>query len=126
MFTTLIQVAIGGALGASARYLTGVAVLRVVGAQTLPLGVMVANVLGSFVMGALVVWMGQRGLSHFNPLLLTGLLGGYTTFSAFSLEAYTLFERGEVALAALYVALSVGLSIAGLVAGVLMMRGMLA
>jgi len=126
MFTTLLHVAIGGALGASARYLTGVAVLRVVGMQAMPLGVMVANVLGSFVMGALVVFLGQRGLSHLNPLLLTGLLGGYTTFSAFSLETYTLFERGEVGLAALYVGLSVGLSLAGLVLGVLMMRGILA
>ena len=57
---------------------------------------------------------------------MTGVLGGFTTFSAFSLEAYTLFERGDVGLATLYVGLSVGLSIAALIAGVLIMRGVLA
>ena len=61
-----------------------------------------------------------------SPLLATGFLGGFTTFSAFSLEAVTLYERGAVGLAALYVALSVCLSIAGLVAGLWVARGMLA
>jgi len=125
MLLTLLQVAFGGAVGASARYLTGVAVVRVVGFQTLPLGVMVANVLGSFIMGGLVVFLGQRGLTQLNPLLMTGLLGGYTTFSAFSLETWTLFERGQAGLAALYVGLTVGLSLAGLVAGVMLLRWLL-
>jgi len=126
MFATLLQVALGGAAGASARYLTGVAVLRAFGLGVMPLGVLIANILGSFLMGCLVVFLGQRGLSHLNPLLLTGLLGGYTTFSAFSMEAWTLFERGQAGTALLYVVLSVGLSLAGLAIGVLAMRAVLA
>lgn len=126
MLWTLLQVAIGGAVGASARYLTGVGVLRLVGFQAIPLGVMVANVLGSFAMGALVVYLGQRGLGHLNALLMTGFLGGYTTFSAFSLETWTLFERGQMGLVAAYVLMSVGLSLLGLALGVVLMRAALA
>ncbi len=125
MHWTILQVALGGAFGASARYMTGVGVVRLVGFQAMPLGVMVANVVGSFIMGVLVVYLGQRGLSHLNPFLMTGLLGGYTTFSAFSLESWTLFERGQIGLAALYVALSVGLSLLGLILGVWLMRWVL-
>jgi CrcB protein len=77
-------------------------------------------------MGLLVVYLGQKMLSHLNPFLMTGILGGFTTFSAFSLEAYTLFERGEVGQAAIYVIASVVLSIAALIAGIFIMRGLLA
>lgn len=126
MVWTLLQVAAGGAAGASARYLTGVGVVRLVGFQAIPLGVMVANVLGSFLMGALVVYLAQRGLSHLNALLMTGFLGGYTTFSAFSLETWVLFERGQMGLVAAYVVLSVGLSLLGLAIGVVLMRAVLA
>ncbi len=91
-----------------------------------PVGVLAVNVLGSFLMGLVVVYLGQKMLAHFNPFLMTGILGGFTTFSAFSLEAYTLFERGEAGQAALYVGLSVILSIAALVAGIFIMRGVLA
>jgi len=126
MIWTILQVAAGGAIGAVGRYLTGVTVVRLVGFGALPLGVMIANILGSFVMGALLVVLGQRGLTYLNPLLMTGLLGGYTTFSAFSLETWTLFERGQVGLAAVYVLLSVGLSLFGLFAGVWLMRTVLA
>ena len=122
MMITALQVALGGAIGATLRYLAGVAVLRVAG-PGFPLGVLGVNIVGSFLMGALVVYLGQRGLTHLNPLLATGLLGGFTTFSSFSLEAYTLFERGQ---AVLYVALSVGVSLLALVAGVFSMRGALA
>lgn len=125
MLWTLLQVAVGGALGASARYLTGVGVLRLVGFQAIPMGVMVANILGSFLMGALVVYFAQRGLSHLNALVMTGFLGGYTTFSAFSLETWTLFERGQMGLVAAYVLMSVGLSLLGLALGVTLMRAAL-
>jgi len=91
-----------------------------------PTAVLAANIIGSFLMGLIVVFLAQKMLTHLNPFLMTGILGGFTTFSAFSLEAYTLFERGEVGLAALYVALSVILSIAALVAGIYIMRGLLA
>jgi len=123
MIPTVLQVALGGAIGAAARYGLSVALFRP--GAAFPVGVMTANVLGSFVMGLLVVYLGQRGLSHLNPFLLTGVLGGFTTFSAFSLEAYSLFERGDVTLAVIYVAASVVLSIGALIAGVVIMRGVL-
>jgi len=123
MIPTVIQVALGGAIGAAARYGVGVALFR---SGAFPLGVLAVNVIGSFLMGMLVVYLGQKMLSHLNPFLMTGILGGFTTFSAFSLEAYTLFERGEIAQAATYVALSVVLSIGALILGVFIMRGLLA
>ncbi len=125
MMKTLILVAFGGALGASLRHIWGHAVLRVTGPSEVPLAIMGANILGSFLMGAFVVLAAQKGLTHLSPFVMTGLLGGFTTFSAFSLETVTLVERGEMGLAALYVVLSVGLSIGGLMAGLWLMRGVL-
>jgi fluoride exporter len=79
------------------------------------------NVLGSFIMGALAGWLAfKAGEGWSQPLrlfLTTGILGGFTTFSAFSLDAVLIWERGQNGLAATYVAASVLLSIAGLVAG---------
>ena len=126
MFMTLLQVALGGAIGAAARYASGVGVARLFGVTGFPLGVLAVNILGSFLMGALVVWLARKGLTHLGPFLMTGILGGFTTFSAFSLEAVTLYERGALGQAALYVALSVGLSIGGLFAGLWLMRSVLA
>lgn len=125
MMKTLILVAFGGALGASLRHIWGHAVLRVTGPSEVPLAIMGANILGSFLMGAFVVLAAQKGVTHLSPFVMTGLLGGFTTFSAFSLETVTLVERGEMGLAALYVVLSVGLSIGGLMAGLWLMRGVL-
>jgi len=126
MLSTIIQVAIGGAIGASGRYLSGVAILRLFGPQTIPLGVIFVNIVGSFVMGALVVFLGQRAMTHLNPLLATGVLGGFTTFSSFSLEAWTLIERGDVGHAAFYIAISVIGALSGLMFGVHFMRWVLA
>lgn len=123
MISTLLQVALGGALGASARYLTGVGVARVFGMGGFPLGVLTVNILGSFLMGVFVVAAANRGLTHLSPFVMTGILGGFTTFSAFSLEAVTLFERGASGQAVLYVALSVLCSLAGLVLGLWLARG---
>ena len=123
MIPTVIQVALGGAIGAAARYGVGVALVR---PGAFPIGVLAVNIIGSFLMGLIVVYLGQKMLSHLNPFLMTGILGGITTFSAFSLEAYTLFERGEVGQAAIYVITSVVLSIAALIAGIFIMRGLLA
>lgn len=124
MFTNLAMVAFGGALGASARYLTGIAIVRAFGHTGFPLGIVTVNILGSFLMGAFITLAAQRGLTHLSPLVATGFLGGFTTFSSFSLETVTLWERGETALALVYVALSVGLSIAALAAGMLAARWM--
>jgi CrcB protein len=122
MFTTVLQVAAGGAIGAALRFLTGVGVLRLLGVG-FPMGVLTVNVVGSFLMGVFVVYAAQRSATHLSPFIMTGVLGGFTTFSAFSLEAYTLFERGQVGSAALYVVLSVVVSIGALIAGVLIARG---
>lgn len=121
--TTLLQVALGGAIGASLRYSAGVGVLRLFGPQPFPLGVVSVNILGSFLMGVFVVIAAHRGLTHLNPFVVTGILGGFTTFSAFSLETVTLIERGQVGLAGAYVAVSVLGSVGGLMAGLWLARG---
>ena len=126
MIPTLSLVALGGAIGASLRYLVGVAMLRVAGPMEFPVAILTANVIGSFLMGVFVVAAAQRGLTHLSPFVMTGLLGGFTTFSAFSLETVTLMERGQVGAAALYVGLSVGLSLLGLTLGLWLARGILA
>ena len=125
MFMTALSVALGGAIGAVARFGIGVFAHRLTG-PGFPIGVLSVNILGSLLMGAAVVYLGQKSLTHLNPFVLTGLLGGFTTFSAFSLEAYTLFERGQMGQAGLYVGLSVVASIAALIAGVWLMRNILA
>lgn len=125
MFTALVQVALGGALGASARYLTGLAVTRATG-HGFPWGTLVVNVAGSVLMGMIVVVLARKGGNAYAPLLMTGLLGGFTTFSAFSLDAYSLFERGQVGAAAGYVMGSVVLSLVGIVAGILLTRSIIA
>ena len=126
MIQTLLQVALGGALGASARYLAGVAIMRSAGPHEFPLGIISVNILGSFLMGALVVFLGQKELTHWNALLATGMLGGFTTFSSFSLETWRLMSSGRYDLAALYVGLSVFASILALMVGVWLMRAVLA
>lgn len=125
MANTLFQVALGGALGAMARYLTGVAALRLAG-PGFPWGTLAVNIFGSFLMGVLVTVLGHFSAHRFAPFLMTGILGGFTTFSAFSLDAVTLWQRGDAVLAAGYVAGSVALSLAALLAGMLFSRGLLA
>lgn len=123
MFSTAALVALGGAIGAAARFFVGVGVLRLTGGGMFPLGILTVNVLGSFLMGLFVVAAAQRGFTQLGPFVMTGVLGGFTTFSAFSLETVTLFERGQIGAAVLYVLLSVGLSVAGLAAGASLARG---
>ena len=123
MLSTLSLVALGGAIGAALRFLSGVFVLRLTGPAEFPVAIMSVNILGSFLMGVFVVAAAHKGLTHLSPFVMTGVLGGFTTFSAFSLEAVTLIERGQIGSAALYVALSVTLSILGLMLGLLLARG---
>lgn len=125
MLTPVIQVALGGALGAAARHLASIAILRATG-PGFPLSILTINVLGSFLMGIFVVLAAQRSLSDLSPLVQTGFLGGFTTFSAFSLEAMVLIERAEIGQAALYVLLSVGASIGALFCGLMLARGLFA
>ncbi len=115
MFWTGLQVALGGAAGSVLRYLT-------VAAFGAPWAVAAVNVLGSFVMGFLYIPAGRLGLS---PLLLTGVLGGFTTFSAFSLDAVKLWQAGQTLQAALYVAVSVGLSLFAVALGAALAKGAL-
>lgn len=124
MFLTLSQVALGGALGAMLRYLTNVAAMRALG-PGFPFGTMIVNILGSFLMGVIVVVLAKRGGNDLAPLLMTGILGGFTTFSAFSLDALTLWERGAAWAAFGYVAASVILSLAAIAAGLYVARTLL-
>ena len=100
MIQSLIPVALGGALGSVARFLTVTAAARI--APGWPWGTLAVNIIGCFAMGVLFVTLAQR--TQFSPLLMTGILGGFTTFSAFSLDALTLWERGQQGLAFGYVA----------------------
>ncbi|WP_425052892.1 fluoride efflux transporter CrcB [Psychromarinibacter sp. S121] len=125
MLHTLSMVALGGAVGASGRYLTGLAAIRLIG-PGFPWGTLIVNVVGSFLMGVIVVALAEFSANRFAPLLMTGLLGGFTTFSAFSLDAVTLYERGALGTAALYVIASVVLSLGALFAGLAVARGVAA
>ncbi len=125
MIWTLIQVATGGAIGAIARYMTNIGLLRLIG-PGFPWGTLTVNVVGSFLMGLTWVLLDVRGAMRFAPLVMTGVLGGFTTFSAFSLDAVTMVERGQAGLGLIYVAVSVAASIGALFAGVLIARGVLA
>ena len=120
---TLPQVALGGAIGASLRYLTNVGAMRAVRAR-LSLGHADRQRRSALsLMGVLVVVLAQKGGMRFAPFLMTGILGGFTTFSAFSLDTLTLCERGQTGLAAAYVAGSVALSLAGIVLAPDLTRG---
>ncbi len=124
--SSVSMVALGGAIGAVCRYLAGLGIIRLFGHHDFPVAVMTVNVIGSFLMGVFVVAAAMRGLTHLSPLVMTGLLGGFTTFSAFSLETANLIERGAFGQAALYVCLSVGLSVGGLFLGLMAARGVFA
>ena len=121
--TTLLAVAAGGALGASARYATSVWARRVFGEAYAFSGTLIVNVVGSLIMGFVAAWLLHRvGSERFVPFLMTGVLGGFTTFSAFSLDAVMLYEKGRVGMAAAYMGGSVALSIAALALGMAIAR----
>ncbi|MCY4305252.1 MAG: fluoride efflux transporter CrcB [Aestuariivita sp.] len=122
MFSTVIQVAIGGAIGAVLRYTAGLGLIRFIGHTEIPLGVLFVNIVGSCLLGIFAATATQRDFAVFSPFVVTGLLGGFTTFSAFSLETFTLIEKGQLVLAVLYVFLSVVGSISGLMTGFWLMR----
>lgn len=123
--TTVLFVAAGGALGASARYVVGVAMGRLLGAE-FPWGTLTVNVVGCLFMGLLIEAMALRWtVSHeLRAFLTVGLLGGFTTFSAFSTDFALLFERNDYVSAALYLFASVALSIAALFAGLAIVRAL--
>ena len=122
MIPTLLQVALGGAIGAAMRWSVGLAVARA-WAPGFPVATLSVNVLGGFAMGIVAAVIAGRDMGHMAPFLMVGVLGGFTTFSAFSLETITLIERGAVGHAVLYVGLSVFLSVGALAVGLWLGRG---
>lgn len=124
MIWTTLQVALGGAIGAALRFLAGVGVFKLTGptGPGFPLAILGVNITGSLLMGLFAGFAAQRDVAQMSPFIMTGLLGGFTTFSAFSLETFMLFERGQVASAAIYVVASVMFSVLGLAVGVWLMR----
>jgi fluoride exporter len=118
-----LLVFLGGGLGASLRHAVNVTCAKCIG-TAFPYGTFIINISGSTVMGLIAGYLAFKGAASqpWRLFLMTGILGGYTTFSAFSLDTALLYERGALGLAALYVLGSVGLSIAGLFAGLALMR----
>ena len=121
----LLYVALGGALGASARHLLGEGAKRAFGPDY-PYGTLCANILGGFFMGLLAGWLAYKisGSENIRLFLGVGLLGGFTTFSSFSLEAFSMLERKAYGTFAGYISMSVIISIAALAVGLMLARKM--
>jgi fluoride exporter len=123
--TRFLLVAAGGAIGSMARYGLGVAAGRLAPNVVWPLGTFGANIIGGLLMGLLVGWLAFRGGAHQEMIRLfaaVGVLGGFTTFSSYSLEAAQMIERRQLALAACYVVGSVVLAIVALFVGLMIAR----
>ena len=122
---SIVLVFLGAGIGGALRHAVNVAGERLFGTGS-PWGTLTVNVIGGFAMGVLAGWLalksGEAWTQSMRLFLATGILGGFTTFSAFSLDAVLLWERGASAAAAAYVLASVALSIAGLRAGLFVVR----
>lgn len=118
-----IVVFLGAGLGGALRHGVNIAALRMLGSG-FPYGTLTVNIVGSLMMGLLVGWFADKTDpgQAWRLFLTTGILGGFTTFSTFSLDTALLFERGQSGMAALYIALSVGLALGGLFAGIFIIR----
>lgn len=114
---------LGGGLGAALRHGVNLAAARAFG-YAFPFGTLTVNVVGSLAMGLIAAWFAFKGdaSQHWRLFLTTGVLGGFTTFSAFSLDVALLSERDAYGLAILYVVVSVAASLAGLFAGLAIVR----
>jgi CrcB protein len=118
-----VLVFVGGGLGASLRHFINVVCAKFLG-TAFPYSTFIINISGSTVMGLIAGYLAFKGEASqpWRLFLMTGILGGYTTFSAFSLDSMLLYERGALGLAAFYVLGSVVFSIAGLFAGLSLIR----
>jgi CrcB protein len=118
-----LLVFLGGGLGSTLRHIINTVCARLLG-TAFPYHTFIINITGSTIMGLIAGYLALKGeaAQPWRLFLMTGVLGGYTTFSAFSLDAILLYEKGEIGLAALYVVGSVVLSIAGLFAGLALVR----
>ncbi len=119
----LLLASLGGAVGAGLRYLVGSTIFRYFG-PSFPWATIFVNILGSFLMGVLIGILARRTgtPNEVRIFLTTGILGGFTTFSAFSLDALSLWERGQSVHAAIYVISSVVLSLLAIFTGLLLVR----
>ena len=123
--TRFLLVAAGGTIGSMARYGLGVLAGRMAPNAGWPVGTLAANVIGGLLMGLLVGWLAFRGGAQQEAVRLfaaVGVLGGFTTFSSYSLEAVQMIERRQVGLAGAYVAGSVVLAIAAVFVGLMIAR----
>jgi CrcB protein len=120
-----LLVFLGGGIGAACRHGVNVGIGRLLGTN-FPWATMIINIAGSILMGLFAAWFAFRSgtgvTQHARLFLTTGILGGFTTFSAFSLDTALLWERGAIGQAAAYVLVSVGISILGLFAGLWLVR----
>ncbi|MCG8446437.1 MAG: fluoride efflux transporter CrcB [Hyphomicrobiales bacterium] len=123
--TNFLLVALGGAIGAAARYAVTTASFRAFG-PGFPYGTLIVNVLGCFAMGLLIEWLARKmpGSHDIRLFLTTGVLGGFTTFSAFSLDFASLWERGDTLTAFGYTLASVALSVMAIFLGLAAMRSL--
>ncbi len=124
---SVLIVALGGAAGAASRHMVGMWAMRLMGTE-FPWGTLAVNIVGSLVMGIFIELLALRfqGSNELRLLVATGFLGGFTTFSAFSLDVVTLWERGEAGLAAAYILASVIASIGALFLGLALVRSIFA
>jgi len=119
----VLSIAAGGALGSVLRHYAGLGAAVLMG-TAFPYGTLFVNIAGSFVMGVLVALFAHLGnpSQEMRAFLTVGVLGGFTTFSSFSLDVATLYERGQVLGAGFYILLSLVLSLAGIFAGMFIVR----
>lgn len=118
-------VALGGAIGSVARYLVSVWSARLAGSQ-FPWGTLTVNIVGAFLIGLMVETIARRfdASTEMRAFLVTGVLGGFTTWSSFTLDAVVLFERGDWGLSALYLVGSLVVSFAAVFAGLALGRAL--
>ncbi|MDQ3045135.1 MAG: fluoride efflux transporter CrcB [Chloroflexota bacterium] len=121
---TIVLVALGGAVGATARYTLDRAITAAAGAS-IPYGTLLINVSGSFAAGLAIALLTAHDTDpRWRLLLVTGFLGGYTTFSAFSVETLTLFERGQPLRAVVYLFSTNALALTACLLGLLLARSL--
>ncbi len=123
MIGTLFQIAIGGAMGATSRYLVTLGIASIMGKQ-FPYGTLFVNVFGSLMMGFIIALMLENLTisERYSSLVITGFLGGFTTFSAFSNDFWQLSNTGKFDMALVYALVSVVLAISALYLGILLAK----